>query len=69
MEIETNSLNITFAKAVPNSDKIKIYPIELLTSEEDIILVHGKSTKRRTTNAGITIAIKFPKAIAKAGTP
>lgn len=68
-EIETNSLNITLAIAVPKKAKIKIYPNEVVTS----LLVprddQGKSDKRSTSVAGMTMAKKLPKAIPKEETP
>ena len=69
VEIETSSLNITFAKAVPNKERMNMYPKEVLTSEATPTSDQGKSTNKRTPMAGKMIDIKFPKAIAIAGTP
>ena len=62
-EIATNSLNITFANAVPNKAKMKIYPSEELTFGEYKVSPHGKLEKNKTKTAGKTIAKKFPEAI------
>jgi len=68
-EIETSSLNITLAIAVPKKARIKIYPNEFVTEESDPIDNQGKSDKKSIKIAGITIAKKFPRAIPRAETP
>ena len=45
-EIETSSLNITLAIAVPKKARIKIYPNEFVTEESNPIDNQGKSDKK-----------------------
>lgn len=69
VEIATSSLNITFASAVPKSDRIKIYPNEVVTADELRACSKEKFDSNKIIKAGIQIQIKFPKAIANAEMP
>ena len=69
VEIDTNVLNITFAKAVPKKARIKTQPKERVISLFLVSWSNGKSENKSTKAAGIEIDMKFPKAIPKAETP